>query len=291
LSGGRVFTIGATGIVNALDAASGGLIWSRNAAAETGARTPDWGFAGSPLIVDDVVVVAVSGQLVGYDVQNGTPRWKGPARGGSYSSPQLFLIGGSAQVVLVSESGAVSVNPVNGSVLWEYPTSSFSIIQPALLDGSDLLIAAGGDMVAGIPTAAMQRVAIARGPQGWTAQERWMSDRFKPYFNDFVTHKGHLYGFDGRILACLDAADGSRKWKGGRYGNGQLVLLEEQNLLLVVSEDGELALVSATPDEFREIARVPALEGKTWNHPVVVGDMLLVRNGEEMAAFRLPPAR
>ena len=112
----------------------------------------------------------------------------------------------------------------------------------------------------------------------------------KPAFNDYVVHKGYAYGFDGSILAAVDLADGSRKWKGGRYGNGQLVLLADQDLLLVISEEGELALVSATPDQYKEIARIPALNAKTWNHPVVVHDILLIRNGEEMAAYRLPLA-
>jgi hypothetical protein len=132
-----------------------------------------------------------------------------------------------------------------------------------------------------------RRLAVAHGPAGWTVEERWASRAFKPYFNDFVVHGGHAFGFDGSILACIDLADGTRKWKGGRYGHGQLVLLPEQDLLLVLSEEGELALVKATPDPFTELARVPAIEGKTWNHPALVGDILLVRNGEEMAAFRL----
>ena len=110
----------------------------------------------------------------------------------------------------------------------------------------------------------------------------------KPYFNDFVVHKDHAYGFDGTILSAISLADGERKWKGGRYGAGQMMLLPEQDLLLVISEEGEVALVSAMPDKHSELARFKAIEGKTWKHPVLIGDTLLVRNGEEMAAFRLP---
>lgn len=133
----------------------------------------------------------------------------------------------------------------------------------------------------------LRRLTIARGAGGWTVDERWRSTKLKAYFNDFVVHGNHAFGFDGGILACVDLADGTRVWKGGRYGRGQLVLLPAQNALLVVSEEGELVLVRATPEQFTELARFPAIQGKTWNHPVLAGDVVLVRNGEEMAAFRL----
>jgi len=288
LSNGRVYTFGATGILNALDAGSGAVLWSRNAAADTGVETPGWGFASSPLVVNDAVIVAASGRLAAYDVATGERRWLGPDGGGGYSSPHLVTIDGVAQVLLLRGARSTSVAPADGALLWEHVGQpAASILQPALAADGDILIAAS-DAMGGI---GMLRIAVAHGPAGWTVEERWTSRGLKPYFNDFVVHEGHAYGFDGSILACIDLADGQRKWKGGRYGNGQLVLLPEQDLLLVLSEEGELALVGATPDRFTELARLPAIAGKTWNHPVLVRDVLLVRNGEEMAAFRLPVAK
>jgi len=281
LGNGRVYTFGATGIVNALDAASGAVVWSRNAAADTGLKTPYWGFASSPLAVDDVVIVAAAGALVAYDADTGNPRWFGPKGGVSYSSPQLLTIDGVAQVLLLSK-GATSVEPADGKVLWEHPWPGFTMVQPALTAEGDVLISDEG--------LGMRRLAVAHEPGGWTVTERWTSIGLKPNFNDYVVHRDHAFGFDGSILACIDLRDGKRKWKGGRYGNGQLVLLPEKDVLLVISEEGELVLVGATTDQFTELARFPAIEGKTWNHPVLVGDLLLVRNDEEMAAFRLPLA-
>jgi outer membrane protein assembly factor BamB len=287
LSNGRVYTFGATGILNALDAGNGAVVWSRNVASDTNTKVPMWGFASSPLVVDDLVIVAATGKLVAYDLATGDRRWSGPARGMSYSSPQRATIDGVAQILLLNEAGATSVAPADGMLLWEHKWPGFTIVQPALIaDGGVLISTSGATGGLGI-----RRLGVTHGPGGWTVQERWTSDGLCPYFNDFVVHQGHAFGFDGSTLACIDLEHGTRKWEGGRYGNGQLVLLPNQDLLLVVSEEGELALVRATPDRFTEVARFPALKGKTWNHPVLVGDILLVRNGQEMAAFRLSPAR
>jgi outer membrane protein assembly factor BamB len=288
LSHGRVYTFGATGILNALDARDGAVVWSRNTASDTDTKVPGWGFASSPLVVDDVVIVAAESRLAAYDLSTGRPRWIGPAGGSGYSSPQLFTIDGVSQLLFMSGHGAISVVPADGNLLWAYPwPPSVPIVQPALTADGDILIgtsgATGGNGI--------RRIAVVHGPGGWTVEERWTSIGLKPYFNDFVIHKGYAFGFDGSILACIDLKDGKRQWKGGRYGYGQLVLLPDQDLLLVLSEDGELALASASPDRFTELARFPAIEGKTWNHPVLVGDVLLVRNGQEMAAFRLSLAR
>ena len=287
LSNGRVYTLGATGILNALDASSGAVVWSRNAATDTGAPNPGWGFAGSPLVVGDVVIVAASGRLAGYDVKTGQPRWFGAKNGAGYSSPHLVTLGGVPQVLLLRGSRTTSLSPADGKLLWEHTGErSVSIVQPALTASGDLLIAPG-DAMGGL---GIRRIAITQGPAGWTPEVRWTSRGLKPYFNDFVVHEGHAFGFDGSILSSISLEDGTRTWKGGRFGNGQLMLLPDQDLLLVLSELGELALVGATSDQFKELARFKAMEGKSWNHPVIVGDILLVRNGEEMVAFRLPLA-
>ena len=289
LHNGRVYTVGATGIVNALDAGTGAVAWTRNAVTDTGVTIPGWGITSSPLAVNDMVIVAASGRLVAYGIADGRPRWTKATGGGSYSSPQLATLGGVTQVLFVSGGGVTGIALGDGEVLWQHKLwqPAIGIVQSAVVDGD--VVIAPADAMGGI---GMRRLAVAHGPSGWTTEERWTSRGLKPNFNDFVIHKGYAYGFDGTILSCIDAKDGARKWKGGRYGGGQFVLLADQDLLIVISEEGELALVKATPDEFTEVTpKLPAIEGKTWNHPVLIGDVLLVRNGQEMAAFRLPATR
>lgn len=284
IHGERVYAHGATGMLNALDANTGAVIWAHNTSIDTKREVPMWGISSSPLVVDGLVIVSVYGTLTAYDAATGKLRWVGPPHGGAYSSPHLVTIDGVTQVVILSAPGAVSVNPADGKLLWEHKWEGGAIVQPAITSDGDILIN-GMAATGGVGT---RRLMIKRNGAEWTPEERWTSNGLKPYFNDLVLHEGHAFGFDGNILSCIDLADGKRKWKGGRYGNGQMLLLAAQDVLLVLSEDGELALVSATPDQFKEIARFPALNAKTWNHPVIVGSVLLIRNGEEMAAFRLP---
>ena len=282
---GRLYTFGGTGILNALDARDGTVLWTRNVASDAGRKIPGWGFAASPLVFNDTVVVAAAGWLEAYVLETGDPRWSGPANGWGYSSPHLAKIDGVEQVLLLNGAGAISVSPADGQVLWEYAWPSDGIIQPALIPDGDVLVGSGSGMPgSGTGT---RRITVAHGTNGWAVTERWKSVGLKPYYNDFVVHKGFAFGFDGSFLSCIDLQDGRRKWKGARYGHGQILLLSDQDILLVLSEEGELALVEAKPENFTELARFPALKGKTWNHPVLAGDLLLVRNSQEMAAFRL----
>jgi outer membrane protein assembly factor BamB len=132
-----------------------------------------------------------------------------------------------------------------------------------------------------------RRVHVTQEGDGWSEKQVWETKAIKPYYNDLVIYKDHLYGFDGNFFTCVTLADGQKKWRERGYGNGQVLLLADQGLLLILSEKGDVALVEATPEKHKEIARIPAIKGKTWNHPVLAHGKLFVRNGEEMACFQL----
>jgi len=287
-AGGRLFTLGATGILNCLDAATGGRHWSHNAGDDAGAQPPMWGYAGSPLVVDGKVIVFAGGpgdrNLLAYEIGSGKLAWTAPASHDSYASPQLVELGGRRQCLLLGDQGLDAVDPTTGAVLWRYgwavdgaPRSA----QAHVLGGSQLVAGALGGMGIG-------RIKVLPQAGKWEAVEVWNSSQMKPEFPDLVVYEDHAYGFDGAIFCCLDLESGQRRWKKGRYGHGQVVLLEEQGVLLVVSEQGDALLVAADPEQHRELGKFAALRGKTWNSPVVAHGRLYLRNAEELACFALP---
>jgi outer membrane protein assembly factor BamB len=285
ISRGRVFALGSTGILNALDLHTGRRLWQRDVARDNDSAQPDWGRSSSPLAVDDLVVVSVGGMadrsLVAYDRETGAPVWHAGDDLASYSSPQLTTLGGVRQIVIMNESTIFAHDPSTGRVLWrhDWRREQPSVAQPLLLPGNRLLFSAGY----GIGSRLLQIDGDAAGQHATLV---WESTRLKAKFTNLVVHDGFVYGLDDGVLACVDPANGERKWKGGRYGHGQVLLVED--LLLVQTEEGELVLIEPRPDALRELGRFAVFAEKTWNPPALAGRYLLVRNDMEAVLLELP---
>ena len=284
----RVYTLGATGLLNCLDLETGARIWSKDIIKDNQAKLNGWGMSGSPLVIDHKVIVNAGGandrSLVAYDAASGDFVWGGGNAGADYSSPLVATLAGVRQILIFT--GRVSAHDVvSGKVLWEYPWPGGHphIAMPVILPGDRVLITSGygtGSELLQIKNAADSK---------WSATRIWKSIRLKAKFTNVVYRDGFIYGLDDGILVCLDAADGSLKWKEGRYGHGQVIL--SGPLLLVTDEGGDMVLVEPVPEEPRELTRFTALHGKTWNPPALAGEYLVVRNDKEAACYRLPVAK
>jgi outer membrane protein assembly factor BamB len=285
---GRVYTLGATGVLNCLDAATGSRHWSHDLTVDATAKPPVWGYSGSPLVVAGVVIAFAGGetdrQLLAYRTDTGELAWSAAVGPNSYSSPHPAVINGETQILMLTDRSLSAVDPATGAVRWQHssPMQGAPIsIQPDAVSGTRYLV----------PDLGLSLVEVTRDGSNWATARLWQSNGLKPNFNDVVIHDGHAYGFDNRIFGCIDLQTGKRRWKEGRYGHGQVLLLADQGLLLVMSESGEAVLLTASPERHEERGRFQAVHGKTWNHPVIAQGRLYVRNAEEMACYEVEGPR
>jgi len=287
LADGSIYALGAEGLLVRLNAVDGTLVWKADVKAAAGRTEPPmWGFSCSPCVESGVVVVHAGGKgdkgIIALHVEDGRVAWTAPAGEMSYSSVQKIRLLDRDYLCLLSNDGAHLWDPATGGSVatYEFAHQGYRACQAQVIDGDKLLIPAG----MGTGT---RLVEFSAGPDGLQGRELWTSKDMKPDFNDILVHDGHVYGFDNAIFACIGLEDGTRKWKGGRYAKGQALLLADSALILVVSEKGQLVLLRATPDGHQELGTIDALGDKTWNHPVVVGDRLFVRNAEEAVCYEL----
>lgn len=286
---GYVYALGASGNLVCLDGFTGNVLWQRDILYENMAKLPQWGMSCSPLVIENRVIVGAGGpnghSLVAYDCDTGQPVWHAGEGRASYASPVLATLADTPQILVVNQESIAAHAPDDGRLLWEFPWPGGEPKVPnAVPVGPDQVFIAAGY---GLGCKLLQ---LHRGDDGAIAVDPkpvWQNRLLKPKFTNVVVHRGAVYGLDdGRALVCLNVADGKRRWRGNRYGHGQLLLVGD--LLLVQSEAGEIALVEATPERFHELTRFQALEGKTWNTPALAGQLLLVRNATEAACYELP---
>ncbi len=282
---GRLYALGATGELRCLDAKTGAVNWAKNILTDNQAENLSWAMAASPLIVDDKVVVLPGGpggkSVVAYNKLTGAPVWKSQNDRQAYVSPMLVTLAGRRQILVVSASRVFGLAPENGALLWSQVWDTdmgINVSQPIMVDKNRFFISSGYGKGASL-------VEVTGAGNSFTARSLWENINMKNKFNSSVLYEGHVYGLDEGILTCVDVNTGARKWKGGRYGYGQVLLASGH--LIVMSDTGELALVKASPAEYSELARFTALEGKTWNYPAIAGGRLFVRNANEMAAYKI----
>jgi outer membrane protein assembly factor BamB len=282
---GLLYSLGANGDFYCLSAKTGKAKWSKNILADNGAKNAHWAMSGSPLIIDETVIVTPGGangkSMVAYNRLTGEPVWRTLNDRAAYTSPILATLAGRRQIIWISAERAVGVAVEDGKLLWEYPFPAqmdMNCSQPVVVDGGSVLLSSAQG-----PGAAL--LEITKTGDAFAARALWKNNRLKNKFNSSVLYQGYVYGFDEAILACVDAKTGELKWKGGRYGYGQVLLAG--GYLVVVTEEGDVVLVRATPEGHQELARFPAIEGRTWNIPAIDNGLLLVRNAAEMACFRL----
>ncbi len=280
---GRVYALGATGRLWALDAATGDVLWQRDILRDAGADNLTWAMSASPLVVDDLVVVQPGGaggwSVAAYDRATGDIVWHALDDAQAYTSPMTVTLAGVRQILTVTAERAVGLRVDDGTLLWDYawvtPTVP-NMSQPIVIGGNRVFLSAGYGHGAAV-------IEVARAGGLLAAHEIWRNQRMKNRFSSAVLHEGYIYGFDESILACVDASTGELQWKGGRYGYGQLLLAD--GYLVVLTERGDLVLVRATPTGHEEVGRSAAITGKTWNVPALAEGRLLVRNARQMAAF------
>ena len=282
---GRIYALGATGEFRCLDAKTGAVIWGKNILSDNQAKNLQWAMAASPLIVDDKVIILPGGSannsVVAYNKMTGAPVWKSQSDRAAYVSPMLVTLAGRRQIIVVSAARAFGLEPGNGSLLWSYGWDTdmgINVAQPIMVDANSFFISSGYGKGGAL-------VEVTGSGNAFSARTIWGNINMKNKFNSSVLHQGYVYGLDEGILSCVDVRTGERKWKGGRYGYGQVLLAGNQ--LIVSTDTGELVLVRAIPDQFSEVSRFQAIEGKTWNYPAIAGGRLLVRNGNEMAAYNI----
>ena len=284
---GGLFVTGATGTFQRLDPLTGDVVWKQDLTAVARRKAPMWGFAASPLVTGSVVIVYAGGPdgkgVLAFDTVTGALRWTAAAGTDSYSSPQLSTIAGEQVVLMLSDGGLVFLDPATGKerLNYEWKFKPYRALQPRIVSEDTVLLPTGMNT-------GTRAIRVTQSNGKLAAAELWTSRSLKPEFTDIVSHQGYAYGNDGGLFTCVDLKTGQRKWKGGRYGQGQVLLLENSGLLLVSAELGQVVLLLANPSEPTEVASFKALEGKTWNHPVVVGDRLYLRNSQEAACYRLP---
>lgn len=290
-SGGRLFTVGVTGVISAYDAATGKLRWRHSPKGGIKEAYPVFGMAVSPLVADGLLVAPVGGskqsKLTAFDAATGAVRWQWgaenlhPDLGLGFSSPILVEVQGTRQLVFWSGRDIVGLNPRTGAALWTFPfkTEWDPVVTPVFHKG--LVVASGNP-------AGTVAVRVEKRGAAWSATQAWQQPEVFPYMSTPVAVRDMLYGFSvkkkGQFF-CLDLRDGKPVWMTeGREGDNASVLSAGEQIF-ILTDDAKLIVASGGGKSFEELRRYQVAESPTWAHPVLLDGQLLVKDAESLALW------
>jgi outer membrane protein assembly factor BamB len=284
---GKIYTVGGTGIVTCLDAASGEFVWKRNLSEDCGTPVAMWGFSTSATLQGDRCYLLGGGNKpnskdsICYDAESGEIQWSASGSGETYSSPQLVTLCDEEQIIVSVGSAVIGRSAADGTERWRISAGIGNMSLMPLLFRKDQLLVPSGDGDGSC------LVEVKHIQEDWQVNKQWTSSRLRPDFNDVVVVDELVLGLTKGMLTCVDSSDGKLLWKKFRFGSGQVIGLPSHRAVMVISEQGEINLIRVSTKEPTVIHAWPAVTGKTWNHPVLVGNRVYCRSTEEIACYEL----
>jgi len=289
LADGRVFTAGVTGRLQALDAASGAVVWSRELWKDLGGKVMNRGYSCSPLAWRDTVIVAVGAPdagLASFSRSDGALRWQSPALEVSPSSPIVIEVDGQEQVVYFAADEVVGLDPTTGARLWGHPhTTSYGLNIALPVAGENGML-----VVSSAYSGGMRALQLTREGSETRVDELWFTNQMRVHHGNFILFGEHAYGSSGDFgpapLTAVDLTDGSVTWRDRAFAKAKLIDCG-QGRLLVLDEDGSLGLVRVSPRGLEVEARAEIFASRSWTAPTLVGTRVYLRDRKTMVALDL----
>jgi len=284
LDGDTLYALSARGHLAALDTADGSLRWSRDLGRDFGAEPPQWGVATCPLVVDELLLVNVGGgdgdQVVAFKKASGEEVWRSQSGAAGYAAPLAITVGGVRQVLFFTARALIALDPAGGALLWSVPwKTSYDVnaAAPVFVPPDRVFVSSGYDVGGAL-------LRVVPGEHGVDVERLWASREMKNKFSSSLFRDGLLYGFDEKTFKCVDVASGEPRWEKRGLGHGSLIWAD--GMLVVLGDQGQLVLVEATGEAYRELARAQVFKGKSWTAPTLLGGRLLLRDEHELIALQ-----
>ena len=272
VANGKVYTISKSGIVLCLNAADGKVLWERNLEKELKLKHPEWGYAGSPHLEGDLVVYNAGTHGVALKQSDGSNAWVSGTGASGYSTPVPFTFQGKRLLGIFGAKHLCAVDPTTGTLVWQHPWETSYDVNAAdpVFAGDHVFLSSGYDKGA-------SAVSLASGQP----KELWFNKEMRNHMASSVIIGDYVYGQDGQggkdaHIKCLELKTGKVVWKSPAAESGSTTVVDGR--LVWLTGKGEVVVIEAKPDGYKEVARAQAAGGKFWTAPVVANGRLYVRN-------------